>query len=253
MELLFTILLFAVPVVFSVIAYLFLKPEWVEETGVSWRITVAAAGAFSLVAAGGLLALSDAVDERHLTTVIVAWLAPIVLITDYTAYKIPRGASRLAHWTALAVLVLYTARYGVPAGDYSALMVTGVTLLVPFILMFSRGIGFGDIRLLFLFSVGLSWWVGLLGWAHSLLMACIVGVISFILARALKKGKAVEYTKGRLVNPVLRLFGKQREERKVTRHAVPFGPALILGYLGYAVYFLLTYEGIFPVNSLVLQ
>lgn len=221
----------AVITILSVLSYAKLRPEWYEETRISWGVTSIISGVF---AAAATTVLHLFAHEQHHPAALVSlsillWLFPLVCITDFTAYKIPREVSRWAFRLAL----LPMAWYFIYTVDTAGMIAVGVALVVPVILVFTNGIGMGDIRLLSLFAVTLPWWTGILAWVDALLITAVIGIITFLVARFTKHGKPMTFTRGKVTKALYRLVGKKYETYEGERTVLPFGPSLLLGFAGY--------------------
>jgi hypothetical protein len=207
------------------------EPDWSNELRWSWRKTLIVSSVAALL--GGALATFAGVGSYIVSAMILLfWIAPIVVLSDYVTYKIPRGPSKIVYTAALVPLIAYS----ISLGSFVPSFVALGCLLVPFLLMFSSGIGFGDIRLLFFFSLGLSWWVGVQAMITGLFISCALGLIQVVVANFTKSGKPLERKSGYIKRYLGKLKGKDVPLQDVTRRALPFGPPLIAAYMTVAVW-----------------
>lgn len=235
-------LVILLPVILSAVGYKWLRPDWEEE--VQWGRAMILGGAAGVAAAGIALWLADWVAAPSVfATAILSWLTPVVCVTDYSVYKIPRGVSRLARYVALIPLVW--AAFVAPSW-VAVLGVTVAMLFIPFVMMWSGGIGFGDIRLLIVAAVALPWWTTMYTFMLGFLLAAALQIITFVVAGILKRGQEVDYTKGKILRPLGKLVGKDIPVRSVKKRATPFGPALMFAFVITAFYTLAVHGAGFP-------
>lgn len=230
-----------VPVILSLVSYKYLRPEWIAETKVSWGSTLSLAALFSAATTTLALFLGPLYqpDPRLVALSIISWIMVITFITDLTTYKIPRGVSRLAYFAGVAPL-LWAAFIG--AGFWGTMFAAIGLLIVPLILIFFTGIGTGDIRLIILFAITLPWWITVEGWFHAFALSAVIGFVHIIFASIFKKGSSTMTVKtSATTRKIQALFGKDITETKEKR-IIPFGPALLLGFWGYALYSLFTHQ-----------
>lgn len=223
------------PVLLSVINYKWFEPEWWKEAKTSWKSTnIIATLSAIIIGVVASFVVAEGSDPRVLPVVLLTWLGAITIISDYQTYKIPKRATQLTYIPAVISIIwatLYTS-------SFSPLIAVGITLVLPLILTFMSGIGFGDVRLFFLFALTTSWWFTVYDWlTKALLISLVVGFVSILIANLVKKGKVINYTKGKIIH----FFVRSYPVKEVRRRLIPFGPALIIGYLGYGLYLLFTH------------
>lgn len=193
------------------------KPEWYDSevnvsARLSWGKLLVVSAVFGVTVASSFFVIKGGVLPT-LSVFLVSWLLPIVCVTDFKAYKIPKDVSVITYYAGLA-LGLLAALY---AQSWFPLISVGVAFIVPAILAFVKGIGFGDVRLIMLFSFALPWWMGLSNWVTGLMLGAIIQLLIFVLSYFFKWGK------------MIKIAGKDKEKK-----VLPFGPALILGYIAMA-------------------
>lgn len=111
--------------------------------------------------------------------------------------------------------------------------------------------GFGDVRLMIVAAIALPWWTTLYTFTMSLLVAVALQLVTFIVASLLHRGREMDYTRGKIVRPLAKIFGKDIPLRTVKRRVTPFGPALMFSYLAVAFYSLYTYHGSYPASVIM--
>lgn len=193
------------------------KPEWYESevtSKFSWKKLTLLSGAYGVLLGSVSLLLWGNIFVAQ-SIFLVGWLLPIVCVTDFRAYKIPKGVSVITYYAALTLMLVAS----VYSQSWLPLISTGIAFIVPSILAFVRGIGFGDVRLIMLFSFALPWWMGLYNWTMGLLLGAAIQLVVFLVSYATKSGKKIKTSDN----------GK---EKKV----LPFGPALLVGYTVMAFY-----------------
>ena len=229
----------------SFVSYRWLEPTWIDEVRTRW-ITVNAVSGAAAAAIGTTVCLVSGVafDYRVASIVLLAWLLVLVAFTDYTAYRIPRGSSRMAIIASLAIFVWSTIE---SASLSERLAVSGAALIVPLLFFMVQGMGMGDIRLFVVFAIALPWWTTLSGWFYALGIAAGLGILSFGVAKVLRRGTRIDYTKGRIRS----VLTGSNTQKQTTRKAIPFGPALTAGYLGYAIFALVSQGSELPSSMLM--
>lgn len=245
--LLLALYIVALPLMLSIVSYFLMKPDWEEP--LKWGKINVYAGLGGLTTGTAAAALTGWVAVPQVMAVtLVGWLSIIVFITDYSVYKIPRGPSRLVRYVALiplAVVVFQT-------GSWESVIVSAALLVIPLLFAFSNGLGFGDVRLMIFASIALPWWTTAYTFIIGLLLACLIQGITFLLAGILKRGQSIEYTKGKIIRPIGKLFGKDIPLKTVKKRATPFGPALMISYLGISFYTLVVLGAELPLSTVAL-
>lgn len=194
-----------------------LKPEWFHEinTKITWRQITIASSIFGLLFAF-IAALLGKTIEAQISLLVFTWLFPIVCLTDFKAYKIPRGVSKMVYWFGFCLAGSVAVYYQ----NLTTLLFVGLMLIIPFTLMFVNGIGFGDIRLLIGTASLFSWWIGVSAYNYALIGASLLQLLLFI--------ATVKTSHGKYTEPV---------EGKKRKRMLPFGPALMLGFIISALFF----------------
>lgn len=211
--------------------------EEMKKLGVPWSRVVIMS---SIAGFAGLAAfhaiISEAVPTQLAQAImmsggVLAFMTVTTAITDYTLYKIPKRVTQVA--VLLGVVTVSLA--SLAAGSLMPLFVALGCMLIPFLLMFTRGIGMGDIRLYVMTAILLPWWMGIQMYVYGLIAGVVVGLISFAIARVLKVGARREMKPGAFDKLVYGLRHKELPE-KIEKRVLPFGPAILIGFFLAAVY-----------------
>src|SRR5699024_7370555 len=91
-------------------------------------------------------------------------------------------------------------------------------------------------RIIQLFTVALPWWVTVQGWFHAFVIATVIGLIHVIVANTFNLGFKTIDTSPTLFTKLSFMIRRKPLPEKVKKKIIPFGPALILGFLVYAIY-----------------
>jgi prepilin signal peptidase PulO-like enzyme (type II secretory pathway) len=154
-------------------------------------------------------------------------------ITDIIVHKAPKEVARygiIASGILMATaifdyfinrsggLVNMDALMQLPLGSTiweAQLWAAGIWFIIPIVLLIvSRGgMGMADIRLLILFGLNMSWWVGVMGMFIAFFVANVLQIIAFLPATKFNWGHMITMKNG-------------KEKR-----AVPFIPALTIGFI----------------------
>lgn len=207
------------------------------DAGLNWRKTVISALALSLVAgvataltSGGVLGFIMAV---------FAYFAVVAIATDLSVMKIPFGLSVVTYLAPLLTAPLWFS-----VADKFSLIAWAVLCVLMYLLALIRGgIGMADIRILFFALTGLSWWVGIMPLTYSLIVACILQIV-LMLATQKSSAFGVSKVEGDATiidSETKELRGEGVKEGKKKKHS-PFGPALIISFMGASVYALVTHN-----------
>lgn len=243
-------------------------PGWNERDfsvkGANWKNVLIGASGLSVITSA--IAYTGTLNGPvSLSLAVVAFLTVVASYTDLKVYKIPADLSILCYWIPVPFVLLCFNSI-----DWFG-PITWAILVIMFIVLAlkSNGLGFGDIRLLILFGTALSWWMDPMLMIYTLLIATLLQIVIHIIAPFLNLG--VSKKKGS--NTVWNAEEKKLEGSKVTkrrkpglhikmlapvlparwtaamfknrpRFHVPFGPALIVSYLGSALYYALTAQNL---------
>lgn len=209
----------------------------VEKLGVPWSRVVLLSSVVGFAGVAGFHAVISETVPAHLSQAIItaggllSFMVMMTAITDYLLYKIPKRVTQL---TMLLGTVAVSAA-SLAAGSLMPLLVALGCMLIPFLLMFTRGIGMGDIRLYAMTAILLPWWMGIQMYVYGLIAGVIVGLLSFAIARVLKVGAQREMKPG-VIDKLVHGMRRKELPEKVTKRVLPFGPAILIGFLLAAVY-----------------
>ena len=187
-----------------------IAPEWKDQ--VPWTHLMFISGA-----SAGIVGVSSYLIGRSLlpslAIILLVWLFPTIIYTDYKLYLIPRGITMLTLPFAIALIIADT----FTLHSFTPFIMVAVSLVFPLILIFLRGIGMGDIRLLVLFSLALPWWIGTQRMITAIFLSVGIQLLSFAIGKIYGKGK---------MRTVKGLDGKEKQKM-----SLPFGPALLAGFI----------------------
>lgn len=241
-------------------------PGWNERDfsvkGANWKNVLIGASGLSMVSS--IVAYAGTLNGPvSLSLAVVGFLTVVASYTDLKVYKIPADLSILCYWIPVPFVLLCFSSI-----DWFG-PITWAVLVILFILVAlkSKGLGFGDIRLLILFGTALSWWMDPMLMIYTLLIATVLQIVIHLVAPFLnlgvskKKGsntvwnaetKKLEGDKAvatkrrkpglhiKLLAPILPARWTASLFKNRPRFHAPFGPALIVSYLGSALYYALT-------------
>lgn len=193
----------------------------IHPTG-TWAATVGTANAAATAAALAITPLTGPFPA--IATATLTYLGVLAISTDLASRKVPRD---IPHLAALINLACFAASGHRSWPAVISLAVTTVALVVlPWIARAAtrNGLGFSDIRLLWVFTTALAWWTGpnILIWA--LIAACLTQLALRPVSARLRLARTV---------PVLDADGTPTGR---TRTELPFAPALVTAYLAAAGY-----------------
>lgn len=215
----------------------------VKKLGVPWSRVVLLSSVVGFAGAAGFHAVLSETAPAPLSQAIItaggllSFMVMMTAITDYLLYKIPKRVTQL---TMLLGTVAVSAA-SLAAGSLMPLFVALGCMVIPFLLMFTRGIGMGDIRLYAMTAILLPWWMGIQMYVYGLIAGVIVGLLSFAIARVLKVGAQREMKPG-VIDKLVHGMRRKELPEKVTKRVLPFGPAILIGFLLAAVYVIVVGE-----------
>jgi hypothetical protein len=169
---------------------------------------------------------------------ILAYVLIFSSMTDIIVHKAPKEVARYGMFAtapiaALAIADFFFNRSGglinisaisrLPLGHSIAeaqLWNLGLWMIIPVVLLIvgRGGVGMADIRLLILFGVTMSWWVGVMGMFIAFFIANVLQILAFIPANKFGWGTMITMKSGK------------------QKRAVPFIPALTVAFLTVALY-----------------
>jgi prepilin signal peptidase PulO-like enzyme (type II secretory pathway) len=197
---------------------------------------------YSLVGGIAFSLLAGFISSFNLYAIYLVGVLSYVLIfssmTDIIVHKAPKEVARYGMYATAPVAILaisdfflnnsgglinMTALSRLPFGHtiYEAqLWNLGIWMIVPLVLLIvgRGGVGMADIRLLLLFGVTMSWWVGIMGMFIAFFIANVLQILAFIPAKKFGWGTMITMKSGK------------------QKRAVPFIPALTVSFLTIALY-----------------
>jgi hypothetical protein len=199
---------------------------------------------YSFIGGWGLSLLAGLLSEWNLYAILLMGIVSYVLIfstiTDLIVHKAPKEVSRYGIYAGapvaiLAILDFFVNRSGglvnFNIANFGSTITEaqlwnfGLWMTIPVVLLIvgRGGVGMADIRLLILFGITMSWWVGTMGMFIAFFIANVLQILAFIPANKLNWGKMVTLKNG-------------KEKR-----AVPFIPALTVAFLTVGLYSLYSF------------
>lgn len=250
-------------------------PAWNErgfgDRGLDWSRTAIA----SLVG-GAVLGLGSAAVSGQwyvgAVMTILGYFGVLATATDLSVLKIPSDISIVAYLLPIPLILLWW-----PQMDKLSLAFWAVVVGMIFLLaVFSRGMGFADVRILFLTLTGLSWWVGVIPMTYALMGACVLQIVltlvlpktSFGVVKAKGTQTVVNKSTGELEGgdpyekdvvaaseePIMAsndvsdaenvdgLPDRSDSDSIKKRRHTPFGPALLIAFTAVAIYAIITQD-----------
>lgn len=178
---------------------------------------------------------------------ICLWIMTLTSYTDFTVLRIPSEPSIVAYYLGLPLLL----GYGLQSGAWGPIFVAlGIWLIMPILFFFPRSIGMGDVRLMLIAATSLSWWVGIQGmYVTGLFIGVGLQLLFFAVAHSAKKflnydkfgvwayrGElSGQPNKAKGAGPLnARNFVEKKGAEKKKQLHLPFGPALMFGFIAAA-------------------
>lgn len=125
----------AFPALLSLLSFYWkrLHPQWDEP--VRWGQVALVSGASGLATGSAAVLMSQGANlPVAFSVAIIGWLLGVVIMTDYTTYKIPRGPSRLARYVALIPMTLAA----IEQRSWAVIIVVIAMLLIPLLFIHKR-------------------------------------------------------------------------------------------------------------------
>lgn len=228
--------------------------------GANWKKVLTSASALAVITSS--VAYAGTLNGPvALSIALVAYLTVLATYTDLKVYKIPSDISIISYWLPVPFVLLSFKSFDWFGPIAWAILV----LLFIGLAWYTKGMGFADIRLLILFGTAFSWWMDPMLMIYTLLIATVLQMIVHVVAPYLKLGVKKQKGANNVWNEETKTIegGKPTKRRKPQIHVrllayvlparwtaflnrnrprfhVPFGPALIISYLGSALYYALT-------------
>jgi prepilin signal peptidase PulO-like enzyme (type II secretory pathway) len=235
-----------------------LRSRWdsraVQSAG-PWLLTLLSAAGVALLV--GALTADRNSPSAALSAAAAAWLAVLAASTDLGSRKIPREACHAA--AAVGLIAAGTAADML--GWLNAAVAAVALVALPWVARAAtrQGLGLGDIRLLWAFTATLGWWLDPAVLTYALIGACLLQLGVRVVARLVRRGRAVAPVQSLLPEPVAagsvanehtvdaaphrEQAGRGRQAQRTPdspagRRAgeMPFGPALAGAYLTVLLY-----------------
>lgn len=260
--LIFIIASLAVAAGFATLSYLKI-PAWKArgygDRDFKWNLIILASAISSLASAYLAYFLSDGSLYTSLATGVLGYLLVLSSVTDFALMKIPSEPTTLAQWVAVPAIIWLWPSLNYE--DKTSLVVWFGIVFVFAVLSYMRRFGWGDVKLMFAFGTLLAWWVGplnmMIGFLGSSFLALLMIPVLKRMGLTVKKGTS----EATVWNPETKQMESTDRESEVTvdtegsvppesegsedspapkktrkRTFVPFGPALLISFMGIALF-----------------
>lgn len=232
-------------------------PAWKErdfgQRDFKWKTTIIASSLFSILSSVGIYLVTYNL-WASLSVGLVGYITVLASVTDFGILKIPSDLTGVG----ICVLIPFVAIFWPSLDAFS--MICWLILVVIFAIMsLMRFMGWADVELLAIFGLAFSGWVGIENMAYGLIAAVLIQMILIPLAGPLKLGikkkigAKTEWNKETKkmetvieesseddfigIHPKRATRKKHlRESNRKERIHLPFGPALLIAYMGVAIY-----------------
>lgn len=166
---------------------------------------------------------------------LVGFLIPLVSVTDYSRYLIPREVSVAAYWIGVPLAIGYMLQVQ-SIQPIVQVLLWSVVVAVFFIFALVGWLGMGDVRIFILGATAMAWWAGAEYLMLGLFLGTLLQVLIYIGAKLLNKGRHQEVTsllqstqdssseKGEVTEEL-------NKKPKKKRLHLPAGPAFLCGFL----------------------
>lgn len=232
-------------------------PAWKEKSfgqrKFKWKVIIISSSVFSLICSVGIYLVTYNLWVS-LSVGLVGYITILASVTDFGILKIPSEINGLG----MVLFIPFVAIFW-PSLDTFSLIFWFVLVFIFAVMSYFHYIGWADIELMTIFGFTFSWWVGMENMAYGLIGAVFVQLILIPLAGPLKLGikkkigertqwneetKRVEiiveepseddFIGGHLKRSIR--TKNRRHSKKKPRTHLPFGPALLIAYMGVAIY-----------------
>jgi hypothetical protein len=232
-------------------------PAWKEKSfgqrDFKWKTIIISSSVFSFLCSLGLYSITYNLWVS-LSVGLVGYITVLASVTDFGILKIPSEITSLGMLLFIPFVAIFW-----PSLDTFSLICWFVLVFLFAVMSLFQLIGWADIELLTIFGFTFSWWVGIENMAYGLIVAVIIQIILIPLAGPLKLGikkkigERTEWNKEtKRVEIIVEepdendFIGEQlkrsvqkknhRHSKKKARIHLPFGPALLIAYMGVAIY-----------------
>jgi Flp pilus assembly protein protease CpaA len=226
-----------------------------------WKIIVLSSFAFSLLSSLGLYFFVTHNLWVSLSVGLVGYVTILASVTDFGILKIPHEITTLGSCIPIPFVAIFW-----PSLDQLSMIIWFVLVFVFAILSLFGFMGWADVKLLVIFGFAFSWWVGIQYMTYGLIVAVLIQIVLIPLAGPLKLGvkkkigaKTAWNEETKRMEPIIeepneddfigdspKRSTQKRElqdSKKKERTHLPFGPALMIAYMGIAIYASFDYAG----------
>lgn len=232
-------------------------PAWKErdfgQRNFKWKTIIVASSLFSILSSVGVYLITYNL-WASLSVGLVGYITVLASVTDFGILKIPSDITGLG----ICLLIPFVAIFWPSLDAFS--MIAWLVLVVIFATMsLLRFMGWADVELLAIFGLAFAGWVGIENMAYGLIAAVVIQIILIPLAGPLnlgvkkKIGARTEWnSETKQMETVVEETSEDdyigehpkrstqkrnlKDSSKKERTHLPFGPALLIAYMGVAVY-----------------
>lgn len=232
-------------------------PAWKErdfgQRNFKWKTIIISSSIFSLLCSVGLYLVTYNLWVS-LSVGLVGYITVLASVTDFAILKIPSDITGVGVCLPIPFVAIFW-----PSLDTFSMICWLILVVVFAIMSVMRFMGWADVELLALFGLAFSGWVGIENMAYGLIAAVLIQMILIPLAGPLKLGvkkkigvqtewneetKRVETViEESSEDDFIGVYPKRstqkkhlKESKKKERTHLPFGPALLIAYMGVAIY-----------------
>lgn len=238
-------------------------PAWKQrdfgQRNFKWKTIIIASSLFSIASSVGVCLIELSLWHSYslwacLTVGLVGYITVLASVTDFALLKIPSDITG----AGILVLLPFVAIFW-PSLDHLYMLVWLIFVIFFAVMSLLRFMGWADVELLAIFGLAFSGWVDILTMTYGLIVAVIIQLILTPLAGPLKLGvkkKLGERTEWNSETKKMETVIEEAVEedfigehpkrstqkrnlqnsKKKERTHLPFGPALLIAYMGVAVY-----------------
>jgi Flp pilus assembly protein protease CpaA len=239
-------------------------PSWKSrefgQRNFQWKTIIISSSIFSILCSLGLYHVTHSLWVS-LSVGLVGYITILASATDLAILKIPHEITTLGSCIPIPFVALFW-----PSLDWLSMAIWFGLVLIFAVLSLFGFMGWADVKLLVIFGLAFSWWVGIEYMANALIVAVIIQLILIPLAGPLKLGvkKKIgaktawneetkrmesvieEPSEDDFIGESLSRSARKRnlqDNKKKERIHLPFGPALLAAYMVTAIYGSFDYVG----------
>lgn len=238
-------------------------PAWKErdfgQRNFKWKIIIIASSLFSILSSVGVCLIELKLWGSYslwacLVIGLVGYITVLASVTDFALLKIPSDITGLG----ILLLIPFVAIFW-PSLDHQYMLIWLIFVVFFAVMSLLHFMGWADVELLAIFGLAFSGWVDILYMTYALIAAVVIQLILIPLAGPLKLGvkkkigaKTEWNSETKQVETVVEEAAEEdfigvhpkrstqkrnlQNNKKKERTHLPFGPSLLIAYMGVAVY-----------------